>query len=126
MSGSSKYNAIISAVQPSQLFITRAIIAATSWQFDFLVRINGKPVLCNATINAKHRIDLPALLRVLNALGLEDDSPFPFVWVLPLRPYAEVKAPGGLASTKDYTSEELSSLRGRIVQYKLCIPVPSV
>ncbi len=114
-----------------------AIFVPYSKQFpvvDFVLRIGGQPLLCNATVGMSHAIKLEdaTFEKLLPAVGLDsEDQEIPFVWVLDKPAHQRFNKPGPLKSEK--SDKALASgltarhaTGRRLAQYKLLLEVPPV
>lgn len=95
---------------------------------DFVIRLGGKPLLCNCSISADPSILLANehFVRVLHAVDLLDDGAgamrsdeLAFAWVLPQAAYARFTLPGALKGA----SRPDDAVARRLVQYKLRLDI---
>ena len=86
---------------------------------DMVLRLNGKPLLANATISSSHpiKVDNERFLAVLDTLGLRDTSAgeIPFLWFLPVEAFERFNKQGSAMGSK--------KLGDRLAQYKVLLPV---
>ena len=86
---------------------------------DMVLRLNGKPLLANATISSSHpiKVNNERFLAVLDTLGLRDTSAgeIPFLWFLPQESFERFNKQGSVMGSK--------KLGDRLAQYKVLLPV---
>jgi len=95
---------------------------------DLVLRLNGQPVLVNATVGLSHDIKVSnkQLTELLEVLGLDDASvEVPFVWVLPQDAYTDFKAGRLVGASRSLSDSPRHVVGKRLAQYKLLLPVPS-
>jgi len=91
---------------------------------DFVLRLDGQPLLLNSTVSDDHGIKLrnKTFRAVLEVVGLmKGSSEIPLLWVLPKDAYGRFTKPGPF-KPKEAAKTKLAA---RIAQYKLLVEVPS-
>lgn len=91
---------------------------------DFVLRVDGQPLLLNSTVSDKHgiKIESETFREVLKAVDLlRGTAEIPFLWVLPEDGYGRKRAPGPLTPKTAATTK----LAKRIAQYKVLVEIPS-
>jgi hypothetical protein len=91
---------------------------------DFILRIDGQPLLLNSTVSKSHGIKVgnKTFLAVLDAVGIMDDKTveIPFLWVLPEDRYQKFEKPGPVEG-----GTTVADVAARLAQYKLQVEIPS-
>jgi hypothetical protein len=92
---------------------------------DFVLRINGQPLLLNSTVSKTHDIKVRSkrFRAVVEAVGLMKDTTaeIPFLWVLPTDHFERFNKPGLIKAGTSASEEEIAL---RLAQYKLQIEIP--